>query len=218
MAAPYPFFAGAGFAGAPVAGALAGLACAAPPASGPVGAISALLDREHESLHVHVLVVLLRVLDFNLLEVARPLQRRNEVRDRIDRSRRAFQRQRIPLLRHRGQPQVFRPRNRVRHLVQQLLSTGPVSLQLLDGAYTLLQHQLLLFECFHLLLDLFELGLLRLQHLDSFVLLIQLRLPGMVEIEQEQSAQQHSGPDEYQRHRRSRVHRPSRRFWPCLPQ
>ena len=43
MAAPYPFFAGAGFAGAPVAGAFAGLACGAPVASGPFGAISALI-------------------------------------------------------------------------------------------------------------------------------------------------------------------------------
>ena len=89
MIFPYPFFAGAAGLARLSAGALAGFACGgvAPPVRG--GAISA-TNRESKSLHSGVLVVLLRFLDFDLLEVAGPLQRGNEVRHGIDRSRRAF--------------------------------------------------------------------------------------------------------------------------------
>ncbi len=91
-----------------------------------------------------------------------------------------------------------------------------VSLQLLDRIHPLLQHHFLLVERFHLQLDLLQVRLLRLQLLDALVLIIQLRLPGMIEVEEKESAEQHARSDEYQRQGCPGVHRPPRRFRPRL--
>jgi hypothetical protein len=70
----------------------------------------------------------------------------------------------------------------------------------------------LFLESFDLLLDLLEIGLLRLQLLDAGVLVIQLALPGVVEIPQDQGAKQNAGANEEQRERRTGIDRPARGF------
>ncbi len=157
MIFPYPFFAGALF------GALcarrARWLCQRRGARGPVGR-DLCANRESKGLDCGVFVVLLRFLNLDLLEVAGTLQRGDEVRHGIDRSRRPFQVYRGAFLRHGHEPEVLRARNRVGYLVQQFLPAGAVALQLLDGGDALLQHRLLLFEGLHLQLDLFQLRLL----------------------------------------------------------
>ena len=175
---PYPFFAGVA-AGAAFAGTFAGFACAGGAVTGCGGVISA----DNWKLNVCTalaLVVLLRFLDFHLLEVSRTLQSRNEIRYRVDGSRRTLNRQGRSLPRHGRQPKIFGSRNRVRHHVQQVLPAGTVTLQLFDGGNSLLQNLFLLIESLYLLLDAFEIGLLRLQRLDLAVLGIELLLPGVI--------------------------------------
>src|SRR5580692_5064384 len=108
MVVPYPFFAGVAT-GAAFVGTFAGFACA----GGATFTCGGVISADNWKLNVCTAVVLFRFLDFNLLEVAGPLQSRNKVRDRVDRSRRTFDRQARTLPRHRRQPKIFRPGNRV---------------------------------------------------------------------------------------------------------
>ena len=94
--------------------------------------------------------------------------------------------------------------------VQQFLAAGAVALKLFDGGNPLLQNRLLLLEGFDLLFYLLEIGLLRLQRLDAGVFVVQLALPGVVEVAENQSAEQHTGADEDNGKRRTGVYRPAR--------
>ena len=155
--------------GAGCAGALAGLACVCGAGTRRGRWSDFGGNLELEGLHRGVLLVLLGFLDFDLGEIAGTLQRGDEIGDAVDGSRGAVDGQVVAFANHRSEPQILGARDGAGDLVQQFLAAGAIALQLFDGGDALLQDRFLLLEGFDLLLDLFEVGLLRLQLLDRGV-------------------------------------------------
>ena len=152
----------------------------------------------------------MRLLDFDLIEIARALQLGYEIGHGVDRGRFALDAQRIAFARYRRQPQRVGAHHGVRQRVHQLLAAGAVALQLLDHVDALLQDVFLALERLHLRLQvlkarffallLFDVGLQRV-HLAGELRVV---IPEHSERDQQRCRQQDHLKCGFKRHRLAR--------------